>query len=73
MKRPVRLIESPRFAQAVAELIQITDEFDNPRWLLIACDRASEAEVRAVFGREGFAAVRTIGRLVSGAPGVEVT
>ena len=41
--------------------------------LLVACDCASEQNVRAIFAREGFADVRAIGRLVSGAPGVTVT
>jgi len=41
--------------------------------LLVACDSASEQTVRTIFEKEGFAEVRTIGRLVSGAPGVDVT
>jgi len=40
--------------------------------LLVACEAGSEARVREIFGREGFADVWKIGELVSGAPTVDV-
>lgn len=41
--------------------------------LLVACSEATLAEVMQVFRRHGFARAAVVGRLRSGAPGVEVT
>jgi selenide,water dikinase len=40
--------------------------------LLVACAPEAEAEVLAIFRAEGFAAARTIGEFVAGAPRVEI-